>query len=61
MAHIFQYESDNMAAEISAEELHELCQAALPLYRELDMVDKAQEVLELICLLEDVIAEEAQP
>ena len=59
MAHIFQYESDNMVAEISAEELHELCQAVLPLYRELDMTDKVQEVLELICVLEDIIAEEA--
>ena len=58
MAHIFQYESDNSVAEVSAEELHELCQAALPLYMELDMTDKVQEVLEFMCILEDIIAEE---
>lgn len=59
MAHIFQYESDNSVAEFSAEEIHELCQAALQLYRELDMTDEVQKVLEYMCILEDIIAEEA--
>ena len=40
MSHIFQYESENSVADVSAEELYELCQAALPLYQELDMTDK---------------------
>ena len=58
MSHIFQYESENSVADVSAEELYELCQAALPLYQELDMTDKVQEVLEFICILQDIIAEE---
>lgn len=39
---IFVYESDQSCMEISAEELHEIYQAAIHLYQELDMVDKAQ-------------------
>lgn len=56
--HIYQYESEQSCMEISAEELHEIYQAAIPLYQELDMVDKVQECREMLCLLEDVIAEE---
>lgn len=58
MAHIFQYESGESCMEISAEELHEIYQAAIPYYKMLDMEDKVQECRETICLLEDVIAEE---
>lgn len=58
MAHIFQYESAESCMEISAEKLHEIYQAAIPLYKMLDMEDKVQECREMICLLEDIIAEE---
>lgn len=58
--HIFQYESSQSCMEISAEELHEIYQAAIPLFQSLDMQDKVQECREMICLLEDVIAEEVE-
>ncbi len=56
--HIFHYESSQSCMELSAEELHEIYQAAIPFFQLLDTEDKVQECRKTLRLLEDVIAEE---